>query len=88
MKSKSQKSQPKVPRQIAEITTEFQTACAQAGHLQYQIEVHTKELARLNERLLELNLEASSRNNLDRQKGQTSVALPKQETTQEAVQNA
>lgn len=69
------------PREINEIQAEFQQVCAQAGHLQYQVLVHTKDLAALNDRLLALNKEAHARNLLNsKSKKGKEVALPKTES--------
>lgn len=59
------KINPTAPREFSEIEKEFQSLSAQAANTQYTIFVHTKELQRINERLLEVNTEASERRKLD-----------------------
>lgn len=59
------------PRSIEEVTKEYTELCGKAGQAQYQVMVFTKELERLNERLLSVNQEAAARNELDRQEKAT-----------------
>jgi hypothetical protein len=42
------------------ITKEYSDVCAKAGHIQYQVGVLSNELATLNDKLKELNLEAAA----------------------------
>ncbi len=51
---------PKPSRSIEEIQQDFNVQCARAGHLQYQMYVHEKDLSILNEQLRSLNLEAAA----------------------------
>lgn len=53
-----QAGRPKL-RTIPEIQKEYMTICCSAGELQYQIQMHEDNLARLNERLKFINNEAS-----------------------------
>ena len=89
-KGKQANNQQKEPRPLDKIQAEFQQSCAQAGHLQYQIDVQSKELARLNEKLKELNVEASLRISLDKaskEAPKATVELPKTETVTTEVVN-
>jgi len=56
---------PQPPREISEITKEYSEQLGKAAQAGYQVYVYQKELARLNDRLEQLNLEAASRNKLD-----------------------
>lgn len=61
---------------MADIQQEFQNTCAQAGHLQYQVDVYQKDLKRINSKLQDLNVEAATRSALDKQKAQEASAPP------------
>lgn len=84
MSNKSAKPAKKlsVPRDMADIQKEAQTAYLEAGQLQYSVMVYENQLKQLNDRILTLNHEASARNQLDAEK-RSDEAL----TTQE-VKNA
>jgi hypothetical protein len=47
-------------RTLEVITKEYSDLCAKAGHIQYQVGVLSTELATLNDKLKELNLEAAA----------------------------
>lgn len=47
-------------RTVEVIHREYSQLCSQAGHLQYNITVLTKDLELLNEQLKSLNLEAAA----------------------------
>lgn len=49
----------KKDRTIPEIQADYQTLCAKAGHLQYQLFIHQADLDLVNTSLKALNLEAS-----------------------------
>lgn len=55
----------KDPRALTDIQKEYQELCFKAGQLQYQNNVTNDELAKINERLYEVNYEAAERNKLD-----------------------
>jgi hypothetical protein len=71
MSSKSSKSPKKVnlppppPRAMPEIQAENEKLCSDAGKLQYHIKVYENQLASINNRLYEINNEASQRNAID-----------------------
>lgn len=65
MSKKDKIPNPKIPRPLDEITLEFQELSAQAANSQYTAYVHRKKLKELNERLMEVSLEASKRQELD-----------------------
>jgi prefoldin subunit 5 len=46
-------------RSIEEIHQDYSRICSQAGHVQYQIAVLSKDLELLNSQLKDLNLEAA-----------------------------
>ena len=46
-------------RTIEQIKTEYADLCARAGHLQYQVFTHTKDLELVNNALRDLNFEAA-----------------------------
>lgn len=46
-------------RTVDDVKQEYSSLCAKAGHLQYQIHVHTKGLELVNTELRELNFEAA-----------------------------
>lgn len=50
-------SKPK--RQMSEVSTEYQNTCLKAGHVQYQIQTLKNDLAIINTKLQDLNLEAA-----------------------------
>lgn len=56
---------PKEPRQLAEITKEYNQAAFEAGNAQYQMYIHGENLALLNKKLLQLNQEAGRRTQID-----------------------
>lgn len=70
MSSKSSQPAKKlsVPREIPEITREYQEQCFTAGQLQYELVVKADALKQVNERILKLNNEAAARNTLNAQK--------------------
>lgn len=45
-------------RTIEDVKKEYRTICAQAGQLQYQIEVQKYELDQINQQMKALNIEA------------------------------
>lgn len=53
------------PRQLTDITKEYQDLCFKAGQLQYVVSVQTRELDDTNKRLVEINNEADRRRKLD-----------------------
>jgi hypothetical protein len=55
-------SETKPKRTIAEIQQDYQNVCLKAGHAQYQVHIHTRDLEMLNNELRELNLEAAAVN--------------------------
>lgn len=74
------KMNPQAPRPLPEIQEEYQQLLAQVANAQYLVFVHTKEQARFNGRLLELNQEAAKRNTLD---AETKAAEAKAKPTAE-----
>lgn len=52
-------SNVKKGRSVQDIQEEYTRLCAKAGHLQYQVFTHSKDLEMVNETLRELNIEAS-----------------------------
>lgn len=50
----------KKSRTIPEIQQEYQNLCLKAGHLQYQVYNHTRDLEMINSELRDLNLEAAA----------------------------
>lgn len=56
----SEKPKFKAPRSIPEINNEYQQLCLQAGHIQYQVFCHEKDLVILNDQLRDLNLEGAA----------------------------
>ena len=53
------------PRAMEEIQAEYNRLSGQAGQNQYQAYVLSKDLERINQRLVEINQEAAYRNKLD-----------------------
>lgn len=47
-------------RTMADVQNEFQSLCAKAGHIQYQIHVLTKDLDQVNTQVEDLNFEAAA----------------------------
>lgn len=64
-KSKQPAKKLSVPREMPEITREYQEQCFTAGQLQYEIQVKSDALNKVNERLLQINNEAAARNQLN-----------------------
>lgn len=64
-KSAQPKKKLSVPRELVEIEKEFNQRCFQAGQLQYQVNILTKELSRVNSRLEEVSNEGAARKQLD-----------------------
>ncbi len=56
---------PQPPRELSDIQKEYQQLSTQAGQNQYQAYVLSKDLERINQRLVEINQEAASRNTLN-----------------------
>ena len=50
----------KIERTLEQITQEYSQLCSKAGHAQYQVHVHTKDLEIINGQLRDLNFEASA----------------------------
>lgn len=67
-KSKQPAKKMSVPRELPEISKEYQEQCFTAGQLQYEIKVKSEALTQINDRLLKLNNEAHARNTLNSQK--------------------
>ncbi len=59
-------SETKEPRAIEAIKQEFAELCMKAGQAQYQSEVLSREIKNLNERILQVNIEANKREQLDK----------------------
>jgi len=80
MSSKSSKPSKKlsVPREMEEISKEYQQQCFAAGQLQYEIKVKSDALDQVNDRLLALNNEAAARNTLNAQKPAPEAPAPQQ----------
>jgi len=55
-----------VPREMAEIQSAYQQLCANAGQLQYQLKIQSRELDMINSKLEEVNREAAARMQLDK----------------------
>lgn len=55
-------------RTVEAIHQDYSRLCAQAGHVQYEIDVKKKDLELLNEQLRTLNLEAASLAAKDKEK--------------------
>lgn len=66
-----------VPREMEEITKEYQQQCFTAGQLQYELSVKQEAHKKVNERLLAINNEASARNTLNAAK--PAVTTPEQQ---------
>jgi rRNA maturation endonuclease Nob1 len=64
-KSTKQGKKLSVPRTMAEIQAAYQQLCANAGQVQYQLKVQSKELEKLNAQLEAVNKEAFARQQLD-----------------------
>lgn len=77
--SKARIPNPKVPRPIDEITREFQELSAQAANSQYTAFVHRKKLKELNERLMEVSLEAGKRQELDAENAKARSVAPEEQ---------
>lgn len=72
---------PPTPRSIEELTRIHGNLCAQAGELQYRIQVHTEELANINKALRSVNEEARARSEMDKATPKTApVETPVEET--------
>lgn len=56
-----------VPRTMAEIQQAYQQLCANAGQIQYQIKIQTRELERINTQLESVNNEGAARMQLDKE---------------------
>lgn len=68
MSGKSAKTKKlSVPRDMQAIQSEYQTLCYNAGQAQYQVLIHSKELARINDRIAQVNNEAAARLQLNKQ---------------------
>jgi hypothetical protein len=65
-KSKNKQKAPQ-PREMKEITAEYNTTASQAGTVQYQIKVYQSQLEQLNQKMLNLNNEGAERQRLDAQ---------------------
>lgn len=59
-----------VPRQLEEITAEYNQLRTKAADSNYQVYVHTRALEDFNQRMLELNQEGAARNDLNRLRAQ------------------
>lgn len=46
-------------RSLEDIQKDYQSLCLKAGHIQYQIYVHTSDLGLLNDQIKDLNFEAA-----------------------------
>jgi len=68
MSAKSTKPGKKmsVPREMTAIQQEYQQLCANAGQVQYQVAIFTRELENINKRLEGVNNEAAARQQLDK----------------------
>ena len=84
MSSKSsKKAKPlSVPRSMPEIQTAYQQLCANAGQVQYQLSIYTKELARLNQQIEAVNHEGTARMQLDKEGAKTEEAPAQTEAAQ------
>lgn len=60
----------KVPRQLEDITAEYNQLRAKAADSNYQVYVHARAVEEFNQRMLELNQEGAARNDLNRQRAQ------------------
>lgn len=67
MSAKSTKKAKKstTPRALEEIKSEYGKLCVEAGQIQYQIKIYSKNLDELNKKLETINYEASARNQMD-----------------------
>jgi len=65
LKKLSKTAQEAPPRAMEEIQAEYNRLSGQAGQNQYQAYVLSKDLERINQRLVEINQEAAYRNKLD-----------------------
>jgi hypothetical protein len=65
--TKLKKAKDTPPRPFNEIEAEFQQLSARAAQAQYQAYVYTKDLEGINKRLVEINIEAKARQDLDAQ---------------------
>lgn len=53
-------AEEKSKRTVAEIQQEYGNLCTRAGHVQYQLDAHTKDLQMINQLLRDLNFEAAA----------------------------
>lgn len=53
-------AEEKPKRTVAEIQQEYGQLCTRAGHVQYQLHAHSKDLELINQTLRDLNFEAAS----------------------------
>ena len=67
------------PRSVEEITKEYQQVSAAAIQSQYQIYVHTRALQECNEKMYDLNQEATHRQKLDSAKPVAATPAPTEE---------
>ena len=68
---------------LEEITKEYQQTCFQAGQVQYQITVLNRELDKLNDKLHNLNVDASK---LEKKAAEEKVKVELPETQAEEKQ--
>lgn len=73
-KSTKQGKKLSVPREMSEIQTDYQRACANAGQLQYQLKIQSRELERINSQLEAINNEGAARMQLDKEAKSTETA--------------
>lgn len=76
------KLQPKPPRLIDEIKAEYADLLGKAAQTGYQVYVYKKELARLNDRLEQVNNEGAQRQQLDKESAKTAAEASNEQTQQ------
>lgn len=65
-----------VPRTMEEIQKEYQQLCWNAGQAQYQINITSKELQKMNDRIEAVNREGAARIQLDKDAKNKEEAQP------------
>lgn len=74
-----------VPRSMEEIQLDYQRMCANAGQLQYQLRIQSKELEMINQRLEAVNNEAAARNKLDQEAKASQATVDAAKSTEAKV---
>lgn len=69
----------KQERTLEQVTQEYSQLCSKAGHAQYQIHVHTKDLELINKELRDLNFEAAAIQNKAKEEAAKAEEAPAEE---------